>query len=134
MIFLTLAERKQKIMEEESQDQNTVNMKKAETEPETNTECQLSPALSMLINKGGYQLPPVAIKLIEAVASDLGDPNGFTPRHKLNQKSPSFPYNHRTIANRDSLGTGPKERLLIGKYMFHRNLSILEMLCEDLSK
>jgi len=67
------------------------------------------------------------------VESEIGS-TGFTPRHRINQASPSFPYNHRTMANRDSLGTGPKDQINVGKHKFYGNLSILAMLCEDLSK
>jgi len=77
-------------------------------------------------------LSPVAEKLIASVKTELGD--GFTARHKINTLSPSFPYNHRTLANRDSLGTGPAEKIFIGKHIFYSNQSILEMLIDDLSK
>lgn len=120
------------IRKKEEQNRNGVDTVKAE--PEKNTEIQLSPTVSKLIRDGGYRLSPVAIKLVEAVAPELGNPDGFTPRHKLNQISPSFPYNHRTMANRDSLGTGPKDQINVGKHKFYRNLSILEILCKDLSK
>ncbi len=99
---------------------------------ETLQDAGLSPELKKLLQQFPA-LPDVARKLVIAVANDLGDPNGFTARHRLNTVSKSFPYNHRTIANRDSLGTGPQEKILVGNHMLHRNLSILEMLCEDLS-
>lgn len=75
-------------------------------------------------------LSPIAQKLIEAVEAELGP--GFTARHEVNQKSPSYPYKHRTIANRDSLGTGPKEKILIGKHVFYSNSSLVAMLREDM--
>jgi len=84
------------------------------------------------MNKDAGRLSHVAEEMIKAVEDELG--SGFTARHKINEASRSFPYNHRTMANRDSLGTGPKEKLLIGKYVFYSNASILDMLCEDLSK
>ncbi|ABC76492.1 hypothetical cytosolic protein [Syntrophus aciditrophicus SB] len=95
---------------------------------------RLSPEIAKLIRDSGYQLSDVALMLIEAVAAELGNPDSFTARHKINEISKSFPYHHRTLANRDSLGTGPKEHINIGKYKFYRNLSILEMLCKDLCK
>lgn len=94
---------------------------------------QISPTLLKLIQDGKYQLSDVAIKLISAVESEIGS-TGFTPRHTINRKSSSFPYDHRTMANRDSLRTGPNEKILIGKHIFYSNLSLLEMLCEDLSE
>lgn len=94
---------------------------------------QISPTLSMLIQERNFLLSDVAIKLISAVESEIGS-TGFTPRHAINRKSSSFPYDHRTLANRDSLGTGPREKILIGKHIFYSNLSLLDMLCEDLSK
>ena len=100
---------------------------------ETLQDAGLSPELKKLLQQFPA-LPDVARKLVIAVANDLGDPNGFTARHRLNTVSKSFPYCNRTIANRDSEGTGPTEKILIGKHMFHRNLSLLEMLCRDLSK
>ena len=84
------------------------------------------------IGKGADQLSPVAEKLIAAVEAELGP--GFTARHKINQVSKSFPYLHRTMANRDALGTGPKEKILIGKHIFYSNPSVLEMLRVDLSR
>jgi hypothetical protein len=95
---------------------------------------QTSNFIDDLINEQGYQLSPVAVKLLVAVASELGNPDGFTARHRLNQKCPSFPLNHRTLANRDSLGTGPKEKILVGKQVFYRNYAILEALCRELSR
>jgi len=79
-------------------------------------------------------LPETAKKLIAAIADELGSPEGFTPRHKLNDVSRSFPYNFRTMANRDASKTGPKEKILVGKHMMYRNLSLLELLCEDLTR
>lgn len=84
------------------------------------------------LSTGKPGLNPIAEKLIAAVEAELGD--GFTARHKINRVSKSFPYNHRTMANRDSLGTGPKDKIMVGKHMFYSNLSVLEMLREDLSK
>jgi len=77
------------------------------------------------------RLSPVAEKLIAAVEAELGS-IGFTARNKINDFSKTFPYDHRTLANRDVLGTGPKEKILIGKRIFYSNESILEMLREDL--
>lgn len=93
----------------------------------------LSPEIMQLFKKYP-SLPAVAKMLIIAVSAEIGNPTAFTPRHKINEVSKSFPYNHRTLANRDSEGTGPTEKILIGKHVFHRNLSLLEMLCKDLSK
>jgi len=119
-------------MKKELQNQNTANMTKVEVEPEVNTESHLSPTLSKMIRDGGYRLSNVAVKLIAAVEAEIGH-TGFTARHKINQASPSFPFNHRTMANRDSLGTGPMDQINVGKHKFYGNLSILEMLCQDLS-
>lgn len=99
----------------------------------TNNDFQISAVLSKLIQDRKFQLSDIAVKLISAVESEIGS-TGFSPRHKINKISPSFPYDHRTMANRDSLGTGPKEKILVGKHIFHGNLSLLEMLCMDLSK
>lgn len=70
-------------------------------------------------------------QLIAAVDSELK--SEFPQRHKLNKESPSFPYNHRTMANRDSLGTGPKEAFMVGKHKIYRKAALLEMLRADLS-
>ncbi|OPY81309.1 MAG: hypothetical protein A4E70_01327 [Syntrophus sp. PtaU1.Bin005] len=113
---------------------DVVNTGKADFIYVNNDGSRLSPEIAKLIRDGGYQLSDVALMLIEAVAAELGNPDSFTARHKINKGSKSFPYNHRTLANRDSLGTGPKDHINIGKYKFYRNLSILEMLCKDLSK
>lgn len=110
--------------------QDVVSTGKEDTANVSNGVGQLSPEIAKLITD--YQLEDVAKKLIEAVKAELG--NGFTPRHQVNKKSPSFPYNHRTMANRDCVGTGPREKILIGKHIFYSNSSILEMLCKDLSK
>lgn len=77
-------------------------------------------------------LSPIAERMIEAVNQEL---KGDTfPRHKINKLSPSFPYSHRTLANRDSLGTGCKETLTIGGRVFYTKSGILEMLRRDLAK
>jgi len=113
--------------------QDAGNTVKEEIKPANNEDFPLSPALSKLIQERNFRLSDVAIKLVSAVESEIGS-TGFTPRHRINQASPSFPYNHRTMANRDSLGTGPKDQINVGKHKFYGNLSILAMLCEDLSK
>lgn len=70
-------------------------------------------------------------QLISAIATEIK--GEFVQRHKLNLISPSFPYNHRTMANRDSLKTGPAGAFTIGKHKFYRKTALLEMLRSDLS-
>jgi hypothetical protein len=77
-------------------------------------------------------LSPIAEMLIQAVDSELkGD---IIPRHKLNILSPSFPYNHRTMANRDNLKTDVREFIVLRGRRFYVKRSLLKMLREDLSK
>lgn len=70
-------------------------------------------------------------QLIAAVDAELK--SEFPQRRKLNKESPSFPYHHRTMANRDSLGTGPKNAFMVGKHKVYRKASLLDMLRADLS-
>jgi hypothetical protein len=58
----------------------------------------------------------------------------FVPRSKINELSPSFPYNHRTLANRDSLHTGVIGAFMVGKRIIYPKAALLEMLREDLSR
>jgi hypothetical protein len=77
-------------------------------------------------------LSPVAEKLIEAVAAEIkGD---VIARHKLNNTSPSFPYNHRTMANKDSKKQGPAEFLIVGGRCFYTKKSLLNFLRVDLER
>lgn len=77
-------------------------------------------------------LSPVAEKLIETVAAEIkGD---VIARHKLNNISPSFPYNHRTMANRDSKKLGPAEFLIVGGRRFYTKKSLLDFLRADLER
>jgi len=77
-------------------------------------------------------LSPIAEKLLQAVADEIkGD---VIARHKINKLSPSFPYHHRTMANRDCLGTGVKEFITVGGRRFYLTKSLLDMLRADLSK
>lgn len=75
-------------------------------------------------------LPGVAQKLLAAVDREIT--TEFFPRVALNTISPSFPWHHRTIANRMSRGTGPRESILVGKKRFISKVSLLEMLADDL--
>ena len=68
-------------------------------------------------------LSPVAEKLIDVIA-----------RHKLNNTSPSFPYNHRTMANKDSKKQGPAEFLIVGGRCFYTKKSLLNFLRVDLER
>lgn len=77
-------------------------------------------------------LSPVAERILEAVANEIR--GEVIPRHKINKISPSFPFSHRTLANRDSAGTGCKETLIIGNRMFYTKAGILDMLRSDLAK
>lgn len=78
------------------------------------------------------KIPEEVIKqLIDAIDSELK--GEFVLRHKLNELSPSFPYKHRTMANRDSLKTGPKGAFQVGKHIVYPKNSILQMLRDDLS-
>ena len=65
-------------------------------------------------------------KLLAAVDAELKA--AFVPRHLVNKLSPSFPYNHRTLANRDCDGSGPTETIMIGGRMFHEKKSLLDWL------
>ena len=80
-----------------------------------------------------HKLSPIAEKLIEAVAAEIkGD---VVARHKLNIVSPSFPLNHRSMANRDAIpGQGVKEFIMVGGRRFYSKSSLLEMLRTYLSK
>lgn len=78
------------------------------------------------------ELSPIAEKLLRAVDDEIkGD---VIARHKLNKLSPSFPYSYRTLANRDCIGTGVKEFIMIGGRRFYIKNSLLEMLRDDLTK
>lgn len=93
----------------------------------------LTPELSQLFEK--YPgLSDTGIKLITAIAGEIGGPKVFVQRNKINTVSKSFPYDHRTMANRDVLKTGPTEKILVGKHILYGGLSLLEMLCKDLMK
>lgn len=70
-------------------------------------------------------------QLIATIGSEIK--GEFVQRHKLNEVSPSFPYHHRTMANRDSLGTGPKEAFMLGKHVTYSKKALLDMLAADLS-
>lgn len=77
-------------------------------------------------------LSPIAEMLIQVVDGELkGD---IIPRHKLNILSPSFPYSHRTMSNRDSLKTGVREFIVFRGRRFYVKRSLLKMLREDLSE
>ena len=65
-------------------------------------------------------------KLIEAVRQELK--GEFIQRHKVNILSPSFPYDYRTLANCDCLGTGPAETLMCGGRMLYAKDSLLAWL------
>ncbi|MEQ8159716.1 MAG: hypothetical protein ABRQ33_00890 [Smithellaceae bacterium] len=84
------------------------------------------------LNGREFKMPPIAKQLVEAVAGEIK--SDFVARSKVNKISPSFPYNHRTCANRDALKTGVKEKILVGNNILYKTTSLLEMLCEDLSK
>jgi hypothetical protein len=71
-------------------------------------------------------------QLIAAINTEIK--GEFIPRSKINQQSPSFPYNHRTLANRDSLHTGVKGAFMVGKHIIYPKIALIEMLREDLSK
>jgi len=81
-----------------------------------------------------YPLSGVGRKLISAIAGELGGPDSFTARHRINEISPSFPYSFRTLANRDAQGIGPDTKIMMGRFIMYNNLSLLEMLCKDLMK
>ncbi len=70
-------------------------------------------------------------QLIAAIDAEIK--GEFVQRHKLNELSPSFPYHHRTMANRDSLKTGPRDAFSVGKHKVYRKAALLEMLRSDLS-
>jgi len=70
-------------------------------------------------------------QLIAAIDAEIK--GEFVQRHKLNEISPSFPYHHRTMANRDSLKTGPAGAFTIGKHKVYRKAALLNMLRSDLS-
>lgn len=70
-------------------------------------------------------------KLIAAIAAEINAE--FVPRHEINERSPSFPYDHRTMANRDSMGTGPQGSFTVGKHKMYHTPRLIEMLRSDLS-
>ncbi|HQP25020.1 MAG TPA: hypothetical protein PLP16_07630 [Smithellaceae bacterium] len=71
-------------------------------------------------------------QLIDAVDRELQ--GAIIPRHKINKLSPSFPWSYRTLANRDSLGTGPKEATSINDRVFYPKAAILDFLKNELNK
>ena len=71
-------------------------------------------------------------QLLAAIAAEIK--GEFVQRRKINELSPSFPYNHRTLANRDSLHTGVRGAFMAGKHIFYPKAALLEMLREDLSR
>ena len=70
-------------------------------------------------------------KVIEAVGQEL---SSIVPRHKINKQSPSWPYSKGTMQNRDSDGSGVKERFMVGKHVFYFREKCLEFLRDELSK
>lgn len=70
-------------------------------------------------------------QLIAAIDAEIK--GEFIQRHKINKLSPSFPYHHRTMANRDSLKTGPRDAFTVGKHKVYRKTALLDMLRADLS-
>jgi len=70
-------------------------------------------------------------KIIAAVGRELPE---IFPRHKINKLSPSFPWAKGTMQNRDSEGTGVKERFMIGKHVFYTRDSTLDLVRQELSK
>lgn len=82
-------------------------------------------------------LSPVAQKLIDAVTNELK--GEIVPRHKINKLSPSFPFNHRTMANKDSLkidgvSTGVKEFIMVGGRRHYVRSSLIAWMRAVLSK
>jgi hypothetical protein len=82
------------------------------------------------------QLSPLAEMLIRAVDKEIV-PEVFA-RHNINKLSPSFPYNHRTMANRDSSKKDDvvrvKNTTVIGGRPYYSKQSLLAMLREDLAR
>lgn len=84
-------------------------------------------------NVGKQKIPEhIKEELLAAVAAEIK--GEFVQRHKINDISPSFPYHHRTLANRESLGTGPKEAFMVGKHKMYAKSALLQMLRDDLSR
>lgn len=77
-------------------------------------------------------LSPIAEKLIEAVDAEIK--SDVIARHKLNLFSPSFPYNHRTMANKDSKNQGPQEFFIAYNQRFYTKKSLLDFLRNNLKK
>lgn len=71
-------------------------------------------------------------RLLAAISAEIK--GEFVQRHRINDESPSFPYRHRTLANRDSAGTGPKGAFNIGKYRVYLKSALIDMLREDLMR
>jgi hypothetical protein len=64
-------------------------------------------------------------RLISAIDTELkGD---MILRHKINELSPSFPWNHRTLANWESAGIGVQESLAAGKFRLYSKSSLLQL-------
>jgi len=70
-------------------------------------------------------------KVVRAIEKEL--PEVF-PRHKINKLSPSFPWAKGTMQNRDSDGSGVKEKFMIGKHVFYTRDSTLDLVRKELSK
>lgn len=75
-------------------------------------------------------LSPISEQLITAVDSEIK--SNVVARHKLNSISPSFPYNHRTMANKDSKKLGPTESFMVGGKRFYTKKALLNFLRSDL--
>jgi hypothetical protein len=71
----------------------------------------------------------VNIELIEKLIGAIdGELKGeMILRHRINELSPSFPWNYRTLANWDSLGIGVEESLPAGKYRLYVKSSLLNL-------
>jgi hypothetical protein len=63
---------------------------------------------------------------LEAVDAEIK--GAVLARHKLNKISPSFPLDHRSLANRDCLGLGVKGAVTIGGRVFYSKIALLDML------
>ncbi len=79
-----------------------------------------------------HELSAIAEKLIQAVENEIKAE--IFPRHTINKLSPSFPYNHRTLANRDALNTGISEFLMLGGRRFITKKSTIDFLRRELAK
>lgn len=78
------------------------------------------------------ELSAIAEELIRAVENEIKAE--VFPRHAINKLSPSFPYNHRTLANRDAQKSGVSDFLMLGGRRLITKKGVLDFLRAELSR